>query len=404
METEIAIRESVVDIKKSRLRKKIIRELYDTGNCTIAHLARLVHASVPSVTALIDELIVEKWLLELGTGEAQFGRKPVLYGLNPYRHLTLVLDISTHDTQLVIFNLGNQIVAQQETGLPLEDASAYVDNLFSLIDSFLLKSKVSRSDLLGVGVSLPGLINPATGMNYTYQHLNDADHSFGERIQGHLQNPVFLINDTKATVLGEQRFGLAQGKNFVLSINIDWGVGLGILLNGEVFSGASGFAGELGHIQVRRDGAPCHCGKKGCLDTVASASALVKRVRTDLLNGQETELAQYRNELERVDVEKVIEAAKQGDTYSIDMLEDISQELGRGLAMAVQLFNPEMIIVDGVLAKAGAFITNPLEQAIRTFCLSDFNRNLTIEVSQLGGLAKLYGAQVCIVEQVLENQ
>ncbi|WP_234734353.1 ROK family protein [Tellurirhabdus bombi] len=403
-EPELTSRESVVDIKKNRLKNRIIRELYKSGTSTIAHLARLLHASVPSITTLIEELIGEKWLLEIGTGEAQFGRKPVLFGLNPYRHLILILDINTHDTKLIIFNLNNQIIARHEVSLQLIDSTAYLKDLYKYTETFLQEAAVDASDILAIGVAMPGLINPALGVNYTYKKLNSPNISFGKLLEDHFQTPIYIINDTKATVLGEHRFGLAKGKNYVFSINIDWGVGLGILLNGEVFQGASGFAGELGHIQLKPDGELCHCGKVGCLDTLASASSLVKRVRKELEAGQVTKLIEYKDNLDEVDVEKVIQAAKQGDSYSIDLLYDIGMELGKGLAIAVQLFNPEIIIIDGVLAKAERFITNPLEQAIHKFCLTDFKNNLTIEISQMAEMAKLYGTQAYVMEQVLESK
>lgn len=397
--SDAGVRESMVENRKIVLKKRLIRELYEAGPLPIAHLARLLHTSVPSATTLIEELTAEKWLMELGVGETQFGRKPVLYGLNPHRHQTLILDISTHDTQLIVFDLNNEIVARLATDLRLRDEDAYLPDLLATITSFFKRERLIRQDLLAVGVSVPGLINPETGVNYTYPNLNQGGLSFGKRLEKYFGRPVFLINDTKATVLGEHRFGLAKGKKHVLSVNVDWGMGLGILLNGEVLTGASGFAGELGHIQVRTDGELCHCGKRGCLDTVASASALVRRVREDMQRGQSTQLTAHAPGA--IDVEKVVDAARQGDAYSISVLKDISTEIGRGMAIAVQLFNPELIIVDGVLAKAGRFITEPLEQAIEQYCLNEFRNNLSIEISELGVMAKLFGTQAHLMENVL---
>src|SRR5690606_28990586 len=131
----------------------------------------------------------------------------------------------------------------------------------------------------GIGVSMPGLINSSQGINLTYLNLTPAGVPLVTYLKQHFDLPVCLFNDTKATTIGEHRFGFAVDKSQVLTINIDWGVGLGIIINGEVFNGASGFAGELGHIQVKPDGMLCHCGKVGCLDTITSAIALIRQAK-----------------------------------------------------------------------------------------------------------------------------
>ena len=214
--------------------------------------------------------------------------------------------------------------------------------------------------------------------------------------------PVSVVNDSKATAFGEYRFGLAKGKSHVLSINVDWGVGLGIVINGEIFDGASGFAGELGHIQVNPEGILCYCGKVGCLDTITSASSLLKNIKEGLRNGQISKLGEYKDNLEDINLEMVIDAAQQGDAFSIDIIHTIGLELGKGLSIAVHLFNPQIIIIDGVLSKAQKLIVNPIEHAINKYCLSDFKEDLSIEISQLGDNAKIYGVHAYVVENLLK--
>jgi predicted NBD/HSP70 family sugar kinase len=253
---------------------------------------------------------------------------------------------------------------------------------------------------MAMGVSVAGLVDARKGFNFTYRSLNQNE-SFGAFLENYFKFPVYVINDTKATTLGEHRFGLAQGKDHVLAIYIDWGVGLGVILNGEVFQGASGFAGELGHIQVVPNGELCHCGKVGCLDTITSAASLIRRIKKGLAEGRISRLSAI--EGEKIDAETIIDAAWQGDSFAIDILHEIGMELGKGLSIAIHLFNPEIIIVDGIVAKAGAFITNPIEQAINKYCLTDFRNNLTVVISQLGQEAKWLGTQAYVVEKVIES-
>lgn len=396
---------SVIDIRKNRLRSNLLLELYQSGDTSINKMARLFHASIPSATGIVNELIKDGWITETGTGPARAGRPPVLYGLNAKKYLTLIMDINRHDTHLVIFDLHNQIIVKRKVNIRLEDSSSFLEQLFSETDTFLKYHDIPYSKLWGIGVAMPGLINSVQGINLTYLNLTPPGVPLVSSFKKHFNLPVCLFNDTKATTIGEHRFGYAMEKSQVLTINIDWGVGLGILLNGDVFYGASGFAGELGHIQVKPDGLLCHCGKIGCLDTIASALAVIRQAKEGIGQGRATILSQIVNgDLDLLDTNHIIEAVHAGDEFSIDLLSNVGKELGKGLATAVHLFNPEVIIVGGLLAEAGAFISNPIEQAINKYCLSDFKNTLSIHISKLGPKARLLGTQAHLFEHLIVKE
>lgn len=400
-EVDILPKTSVVDYKKSQHRRRILSELYRSGTSSIAELARIIHSSVPSVTSIVEEMIEEKWIVPTGTGSTKQGRKPVMFSLSTDHYYSIVLDVNIHDTQVLIMNLKNEIILKRGFNLRLEDSSIFLNALIEITDQVIEESNLLSERFIGLGVSIAGLVDARKGYNFTYRSLNRGENSLGNILENHFKFPVYIINDTKATTLGEHRFGLAQGKEHVLAIYIDWGVGLGVILNGEVFQGASGFAGELGHIQVVPDGELCHCGKVGCLDTITSAASLIRRIKAGLEKGRISQLSAIH--IDDIDAEIIIEAAWQGDSFAIDILHEIGMEVGKGLSIAIHLFNPEMIIVDGIVAKAGAFITNPIEQAINKYCLTDFRSHLTVVISQLGQEAKWLGTQAYIVEKVIEN-
>jgi predicted NBD/HSP70 family sugar kinase len=395
---------SVIDIRRNRLRSSLILELYQSGQTSINKMARLFHASIPSATGIVNDLIKERWINETGTGPARAGRPPVLYGLNAQKHYTLIMDINRHDMQLVIFDLANKLVVKRQVDVKLDDPKMFLNSLFSEADEFLQFHSILPEKLWGIGVSMPGLINAQKGINQTYSHLTLPDISLSSRLEEHFGLPVVLINDTRATTIGEHRFGLAKGKKHVLTVNIDWGVGMGILLNGEVFNGSSGFAGELGHIQVQPDGLLCHCGKIGCLDTITSGFALIREAKAGILAGRITTLPKLLKEGEALDTQHIIKAAHNGDGFCIDLLSKLGMELGKGIATAVHLFNPEIVIVTGVLAEAGPYISNPVEQAINKYCLSDFKSSLSIRISQLGSKARLWGIQAHLIEQLVTKE
>jgi len=403
IDEEAPISQSVVDYKKNQKQRKVLAHLYTEGTCTLAHLTKTLHSSVPSVTSLVEELIDTNWVTPIGTATGSNGRRPVLFGLSTQHNYVAVLDVSTHDTKILFMNIYRKIIFRGDYDLRLQDNPTFLSSLAHYFTSALADSGIKPKNILAVGVSMPGLIDARRGINLTYMNLQQSGESLTHGLSELLNKPVYLINDTKATVLGESRFGGAQGKKQVLAINIDWGVGLGIVVNGEVFQGASGFAGELGHIQVDPEGELCYCGKIGCLNTITSASALVKRVQRDILAGQVSKMASFRNQVDQIDIDEIINAAHHGDSYAIDVLHETGFQLGKGLAVAISLFNPEIIIVDGVLAKAAAFILNTIEQAISKYCLSDFRNDMTIELTQLEGTAKWLGTHAYMMEDIFAN-
>ncbi len=397
---EVLDKESIVDKKKSRLKKKILQDLYFRGNRTIAQLTKELHTSVPSVTTLLEELVEEKWIVEIGLAEAQFGRKPILYSMNPQQRYVLIIDLAIHGSKAAIINLQNQIIIEQDLHLQLSDKNDALEKVTAAIHQFMTEVPIPLDEIIGAGISMPGLVNPKNGFNYTYRNINPYNQSFGSWLTQHFSLPFYIINDTQAMIIGENQFGLARGMQNALAVNMDWaGIGLGIVLNGKVFQGSNGFAGELGHIQVKENGVLCHCGKVGCLDTLTSAASLIRRVKESLNNGKVSKLTQ--TDVENIDIELVIQVANGGDALAIDLLHDIGKEMGKGLSVAVHLFNPEAIIINGILAKAGKFISNPIEQAINKYCLADFKNELLIHISDIGETARLLGTQVYIIENVL---
>lgn len=403
IDVEVNSRESVVDIKKNKQKKGILYDIYFNNKNTIAELSQSLNSSIPSITALVDELVEEKWISETGFAISRQGRRPAIYGVNPNKNYVLVLDINTHDTRIAVLNLKNEIVFSQVSDLQLKNNPSFLETLFQLVDN-IIEQKVSKStDIIALGVSIPGLVNKKTGINYTYKSLNSQDVSLGKLIENHYNLPSFVINDSKATAFGEYHFGLAKGKSHILSVNVDWGIGLGIVINGEILDGASGFAGELGHIQVNPDGVLCNCGKVGCLDTITSASSLLKNIKGGLRNGHISKLGEYKDSLENINLEMVIDAAQKGDGFAIDIIHNIGLELGKGLSIAVHLFNPQIIIIDGVLSKAQRLIVNPIEHAINKYCLTDFKEDLSIEISQLSEDAKIFGVHAYVVESILKT-
>ncbi len=392
--SEIASTFSIVEIKKKQYITGILKEIYNSGEMTIAQLAKQLHTSVPSITVYINELISENWIYEVGSSITKSGRRPILFDINPNKNIILVIDINIYQTNFYLVNLRNEIIEQTSVEVNINDYEI-INVIKNAARNFILEKSI-----WAIGISSPGLLSSENGINFTYPHLNRDNLSLAQLIGNALELPTFISHDTQASILGEHHFGLAKNMKNVLLINLDWGIGLGILSNGQIIKGTDGFAGELGHIQIKPDGKLCHCGKKGCLETVASALALVNNAKEGLSNGKSSTLSLKK---EVIRLEDIIEAALKGDEFSIDLIFDIGKELGKGLSIAIHMFNPEIIIIDGILTKAGELIVSTLYQAINKYCLLDFKKNLQIKISPMGEKAKIFGIKSLVFDKMIAN-
>jgi N-acetylglucosamine repressor len=401
-QNEISFKESAVELKKFKQKKAILDSLYRNHKMAIADLSENLFISIPTLTSHIEELLSEGWLTGEELDNKKQGRRPTIYSLSAHKKHVLVIDITTHDTNIYVLNFTNEIIYQDQCNLKLTSQTSFLKELIFYIDKTINEINSSQKEIISIGIAIPGLVNKRTGINKTYKNLNFENKSLSRRISENFSLPVFTLNDSKAAAYGEARFGVGKSMSHVLSINVDWGVGLGVVFNGQIFNGASGFAGELGHIQVNPEGELCSCGKVGCLDTVTSASSLLKSIKAGLKNGEISVLSKYKDNLEKINLEMVIEAAKNGDAFAIDILYSIGIELGKGLSVAVHLFNPQIIVIDGVLSKAGKLIVNPVEHAINKYCLPDFKDELLIEVTNLGDSAKILGVTAFMANRLFK--
>ncbi|HSJ11048.1 MAG TPA: ROK family protein, partial [Gillisia sp.] len=266
-------------------------------------------------------------------------------------------------------------------------------------------SKIDTGKLLGIGISMPGLVSSKEGKNFTYFLTGQESESLQAALKKRFNKPVYILNDAKSACLAEFRFGQAKNKSDVLVISMDWGVGLGIIMDGKMHTGTSGFAGEFGHIPMIENGKLCHCGKRGCLETVASGIALVERAKEGLGQGQTSVLRSMTNDdPEKLEPEIIIEAANRGDQFAINVLSEIGINLGKGIAILIQIFNPELIILEGKIAEAKQFITTPIQQSINTYCMIQLKERTTISLSEMGPNSSLLGSTVAVVNNVFKSQ
>jgi glucokinase-like ROK family protein len=268
------------------------------------------------------------------------------------------------------------------------------EKVYELIEAY----NIDRNKLLGIGISLPGLIDLRSGISYTY--LNTGRPTAKE-LMDRLGLPVFLEQDTRSMAWGEQAFGLAHGHQNVLCLNIGSGIGLSMILNGKIYTGHSGYSGEFGHIQIEPNGQLCHCGKIGCIETVASGKVLISKAKKDISEGSITQISgMIEGDLGKLNIKVILDAARAGDQYAIDLLGRIGEALGKGLSTLIHLFNPELIIIGGEMSKAADFLISPIESNLNIYTIARIRKDAMIVSSELGDNARLMGTVALVMNKI----
>jgi len=394
-----------VERRKYVQKLKIVKHLYVKGAKTNADICGRFQISAPTSSAMLNELIAEGLVEKQGRGKSIGGRKPELYGLRDKSLFVLSIHMEKYKTRMAIFDNNNTPVTGVQT-FPIEvtqDLQA-LEEVHAQAMRLLDSSGIDPQKLIGVGINMPGLVASKEGNNHTYLRVPEAAESLELLLERRFGKPVYIQNDVKSATLAEYRFGLAHGRRDVLVLSMDWGVGLGMILDGKLRSGASGFAGEFGHIPLVEDGRLCHCGKRGCLETVASGSAIVRNAKEGIRAGENTLLqALSETELEQLELEQVIQAAHDGDQFAINILAEVGVNLGKGIAILIQLFNPELVILGGDIAQAQPFVVPAIQQAITIYCMKQLRENTRIVVSELGRDAMILGSVATVMENVFET-
>ncbi|MCF8453803.1 MAG: ROK family protein, partial [Pedobacter sp.] len=373
-----------IERKKYLQKVKLVKLLHTEGAKSNADICRVLNISSPTSIILLNELLCEGIIEKKGKGKSIGGRKPELYSLRNNSFYVLCIEMDRFKTEMAILdNNNNNITGIKSFSLKLTKDKSAIKLLHEFAEQLITSSGIDTNKLVGIGLGMPGLVDSNAGRNYTYLVSSSADSkTLQDILEEKFNKPVYVQNDVKTNALAECRFGLALNKKDALVLLMDWGIGLGIIMDGKLQSGMSGFAGEIGHIPFVKDGELCHCGKRGCLETVASGIALARMAKEGIKSGQTSILNTLsEEEIDQIEPQIVIDAANKGDQYAINILSQVGENLGKAVATLIQLFNPELIILGGKIAEAKQYITIPMRHAINTYCMTRIREHTKIVLS-----------------------
>jgi glucokinase len=320
-----------------------------------------------------------------------------------------VLAVDIGGTKIITALISNngRILAQDRCPtLADEGAPAVIDRLFSAMDGLMSQSNTEPSQLGGISIAAAGAIDSGRGLITVSPNLPGwRDVPLGEMVREKYRVDAFLVNDASAAALGEHRFGAGRGVSNLILLTLGTGIGGGIVINGEMYDGACGSAGEIGHMVIDTDGPECGCGNRGCLEALASGTAVAREAISRISKGEESSLVDMvAGEIGSITAEEVSTAARNGDSLALAVLSQAAHYLGVGMVNLVNIFNPEMIILGGGMAQLGSLFIGPAKKVVAERAFPISAQAVRIVTAQLGNEAGVYGAAAFALDQRIRRE
>ncbi|WP_421940923.1 ROK family protein [Pedobacter sp.] len=389
---------SIIEEKNQRLRADIIKHLYYKKVLSLTDLSKLTKKSLPLVTSIVNSLVSEGYVMEQGLAPSTGGRRPLMFLINPdLKKYIVAIAMDQLVTRLSIYDLSRRmIIPVQMLSFDMTEPDSDVNVLADFINQSITDSGIDKADILGVGMGMPGFVNAEEGVNHSYLKVKNA--TLKKYISKELGLPVFIDNDSSLIALAELNFGEAIDLKDVMVVNIGWGTGLGMIMNGELYRGSGGYAGEFSHIPLSSSGNLCSCGRKGCLEVDTSLLVMADKAEKAIAEGAESSMQELFKDKAKHPSDHFLQAVGQQDPVAISILTKASFQLGKGLATLIHILNPECIVLSGRGAKAGKMLLPPIQQAINEFCIPRIAEQTNIKLSTLTDEAELLAAASLMIE------
>ena len=382
---------SNIDGKNAAMKQKILGLCINDGDYSLADLSKELGASIPTITKLVGELLEDGLLEDMGKQGTNGGRRPSIYGLNPSAGYFVGVDIRRKFISYAVTDFkGSQIDYQEQLPFSVQNSEESFREMCRYLTSHLESNGIEPSRVLAYGFNLTGRVNNETG--YCFSYFIGEDKPIASVLEDELGKPSFVENDSRAMTYGEYICGAANNEKNMLFINIAWGLGMGMIVDGKLSYGKSGFSGEIGHFPLLNNDQICHCGKTGCLETGASGSAAYRIFMEKLNEGRTSTLSEKFNKGEQIHIEDIIDAVREEDVLAIEVIEEIGTTLGRAIAGLINLFNPELIVIGGSIASTKEYLLLPIKSAIQKHSLNIINSDTSIKFSKLGKRAGAIGS------------
>ena len=387
----------------------VLNYLREHGPISRVMLAQCLGLSRTTVSSIMDALLQDGMVREghLLDATSKGGRRAILLHFNSEAGRVLGIDVGRTHLTMILTNLAAEIVSQRSVGFDTERGPEIcLSILLSEIRTFVEASAVKWNTIAGIGLGIPGPLSA------DLRHLSSPPHMPGwdniniwEVLQQAFHKPLFIDKDANMGALGERRWGAGQGCKDIIYVKIGTGIGCGLILNGHIYRGNQGSAGELGHLSIDENGPVCVCGNRGCLETLAAAHAIVEDAQQGIslaqrlaAQGVTLENIPVLSGREQVDITDVVTAAQHGDASSVAALERAGERIGLALTGLINLLNPAVVVIDGGVARSDEILLAPLRRVVASASLPATWKGTRLLTGKLGITTIALGAALMVLD------
>jgi len=382
----------------------IIRKKGPISRSEILELTDLTPATISNITS---ELIDKRLIVEAECGDSSGGRKPIMLRIRTDYYRVIGIYIGSKKIKMIAADLMSNTKYKKEFDYDTEDVTPEKIKaiLAPEVHEIVRKYQAKGKKVLGIGIGIHGLVDPVRGVSIFAPNLHWKNVNIREEFEADFGIPVFVDNNTRTMGLGENWFGTGKNVSSFFCLNVEYGVGGSLFINDKVFSGASFGAGEIGHTTVDLNGEECSCGNRGCLETVASVKALEKFAFEGYPEHKDSVIFSGKDvtSIRDINSQAIFDAVKMGDPFAISLIQRIGKNLGIGIANVINIFNPELVIINGEIISTGEFLLEPIIEAVREKGFANSVNSTEIVLSKLGNVAYLKGAVVLATQHIFEN-
>ena len=345
--------------------------------------------------------------MESGKNFSQIGRRPVSLSVRGDLGYVIGVDLGSFLLRVVITDLNGSLCYRVEIPTRMgEGREAVLARAFGLMHQAIDKSQVSRQAVKGIGMAHSGVIDSANGTVLSFprpgQTAQWRNVPLRDMLEAEFGIPAILDDSTRMMAIAEKCFGIGQQIKDFVYISVGMGIGAGIFIDDKLYRGSGGGAGEFGHMTVDEDGPLCSCGNSGCLEVLASCTAIIQSVRTAIQKGVSSKINEWvKGDLDRISIEIIARAAKENDALGFRVLYDAVFHIGVALADVINLLNPSTVVFGGPLFREAGGLLDTLRTVIRQRALEKFANELQLKISTLGSEAGALGAARMVSEKVL---
>ena len=367
-------------------------------------MSKAVGVSLPTATSALNELMKAGLVTEIGKKDNSTGRIPMVYDLIPTAGYFVGVNPEMDCLALAASDFsGNLITEKTRVPYVYENTPENLEKVGKIINDFIATLPVSKEEILQVCVNVAERVNPFEGRAYNmFTFLKE---SLTDKLTELIQLPVCIENDSRSMAFAEFVKGRCRGLKDVIFVNVCWGLGIGIIMGGQLYYGKSGYSGEFGHMTAYNNNIICHCGKIGCVETEVSGRALKRKLTEKIREGKTSILSdKVLNRKEDITLQDILDAIAKEDVLSLATLQHIADELGKQLAGIINIFNPEMLVIGGEMSVTGDYLTLPVNMGIKKHSLNIMNEDSQIVTSELKDLAGITGACLMARHRLLSEE